>query len=101
VSDTYQAAEALRQFVLAHGLPHTDMALIGLGCPYCGKFDRIRRLEAPLQINGRLPADELARYAALFDGLLKQGRGLGVCKFCQNPVRLIDNGRPETLEDLS
>jgi len=97
--DTYQTAEALRQFVLDHGLPHTDMTLIGLRCPYCGKSDRMRRLEDPGQISVGLSPAEKGLYLTLFSRLAKDGEALGVCKFCQNPVRLVDGVRPEALEE--
>jgi len=97
--DIYQTAETLRRFVLDHGLPHTDMALIGLRCPYCGKSDRIRRLDSPRQMPGNFSTDERDLYSRLFSRLAAGGEDLGVCKFCQNPVRLIDGMRPEALED--
>ncbi len=96
----YEAAEALRRFVLSHGLPRTDMALVGLRCPYCGKSDRIRPLEHPGEIAGRLPEGEDGRYGDLYRRLAPQAGCLGVCKFCDNPVRLEDGQGPEPLTEI-
>lgn len=43
-----ESVQKLRQFVIDHGLPKTDMALFGIKCLYCGKSDRIRQLEGIL-----------------------------------------------------
>lgn len=96
--NTYEAAEALRQLVLAHDLPHTDMTLFGMRCPYCGKSDRIRQLEQPRDVSGGLSEEEKARYGEMFARLAANNGGLGVCKFCHNPLRLAQGSQPTPLE---
>jgi hypothetical protein len=86
--DRNQAVEDLKHFILEHDLPGTDMALFGVGCPYCGKSDRIRELEAPGRLDSRFQADEASRYAELWSILAGADGLLGICKFCQNVVGL-------------
>jgi len=89
--------EQLRQFVMEHGLPLTDMALFGVRCPYCGKSDRIRALESPEELENDLPAENLDAYRQLWQSLSLVKSGLGVCKFCQNVLGLPDGTRAEPL----
>jgi hypothetical protein len=90
--DRNHAAELLKQFILAHDLPRTDMALFGILCPYCGKSDRICGLEAPPRLNGTIPPEAVVRYAELWRTLVAAEERLGLCKFCQN-VLLLDGNR--------
>ncbi len=78
----------LQQFVMDRGLPKADMALFGIRCPYCGKSDRIRRLEEPEQLVGKIDSKDMGIYAELWMKLEKPGESLGVCKFCHNPLRI-------------
>lgn len=89
--------EQLRQFVMEHGLPTTDMAMFGVMCPYCGKSDRIRTLESPEKLERDLPGDEHGAYRRLWESLVSGDPGLGVCKFCQNILRLLGGNRAESL----
>ena len=88
--ETNEAAEALKTFVLMHGLPQTDMALFGIKCPYCGKSDRIRELEEPDALNRKMDSKNRAIYFNLWDQLARSTGSLGVCKFCQNLLLLQD-----------
>jgi hypothetical protein len=90
--DRNQAVERLKQFILEHDLPRTDMALFGILCPYCGKSDRIRGLEAPARLGGTIAQEAITRYAELWSVLTAADELLGICKFCQN-VLLLDGGR--------
>jgi hypothetical protein len=90
--DRNQAVEELKHFILEHDLPRTDMALFGILCPYCGKSDRIRGLEAPLRLNGAIAPEAVTRYAELWNVLAAADELLGICKFCQN-VLLLDRSR--------
>ena len=99
--ERYQATETLRQFLLTHGLPQTDLTLFGLRCPYCGKSDRIQPLEPPDDIPRSLSDEDKRSYSNLYEQLRTDHAPLGVCKFCQNPVRLADGRRPEPLEEES
>jgi len=90
--DRNHAVELLKRFILEHDLPRTDMALFGILCPYCGKSDRIRELEAPLRINGAIHHEAAARYTELWSTLAASDELLGICKFCQN-VLLLDGSR--------
>ena len=93
----HQDIEQLRQLVLEHGLPLTDMALFGVMCPYCGKSDRVRALESPEELEDDLPPDALELYRQLYQSLISGDPGLGVCKFCQNALRLVDGNTAESL----
>jgi hypothetical protein len=90
--DRNRAIEFLQQIILENSLPRTDMALFGLLCPYCGKSDRIRGLEAPQRLNGTLAQDVLLRYAEIWETLAAAESGLGLCQFCRN-VLLLDGNR--------
>jgi hypothetical protein len=92
-----EMVEALRQFVMEHALPLTDVALFGTRCPYCGKSDRIRSLESPEELEHELPDHDLETYRDLWHSLISGDPGLGVCKFCQNVLRLLDGNKAESL----
>jgi hypothetical protein len=87
---TNEAVEELKKFVLEHSLPKTEMALFGILCPYCGKSDRIRQLENPQALTGKIESENMAIYFTLWDQLARGGGSLGVCKFCQNLLLLQD-----------
>jgi hypothetical protein len=84
------AVLALKQYVMHQNPPHTETALFGTRCPYCGKSDRIRRLDPPQE-----PDDE---YARLWRQAANAEDNLGVCKFCHNLLRL-ESGRAAALTD--
>ncbi len=86
--DTHAAIEKLRMLIIEHDLPRTDLALFGVRCPYCGKSDRIRELDAPESLQGGLARDSADVYSELWERLNPLSNILGVCKFCQNPLRL-------------
>ncbi|GAB4268522.1 MAG: hypothetical protein Kow0092_22290 [Deferrisomatales bacterium] len=69
--------ERFRQLVLELGLPRPGTAYVGLRCPYCGKADRIHRLERPEEL-----ADPPVAYGELWR---RYGAGgeLVVCTFCR------------------
>lgn len=90
--------DKLRIMVIELGLPLTDMALFGIACPYCGKSDRIRELDPPESLDGRIGADDKALYGTLWQRLCPHGGGLAVCKFCHNPLGLIDRHKAQPLE---
>lgn len=89
--ETNEAVEELKKFVLGNGLPKMDMALFGIMCPYCGKTDRIRQLEEPNTLTGKIDSENMAMYDTLWNHLVRSNGKLGVCKFCQNPVLLVNN----------
>jgi hypothetical protein len=88
-----EAVERLKLFAICHGLPQTDMALFGIKCPYCGKSDRIRALERPDEIKNGIKPESLLEYSELWMSLTPGYGSLGVCKFCQNPLALIEGER--------
>lgn len=93
-----EAVELLKSFAIRHGLPQTDMALFDIKCPYCGKSDRIRTLENPDELKNGIDPDDLLQYSEIWMNLAPSGGSLGVCKFCQNPLELIEReGRAEAL----
>ena len=88
--ETNAAVEALKTFILTHGLPKTDMALFGIKCPYCGKSDRIRELEDPDALSKKMDSKQTAVYLGLWNQLSRANGSLAVCKFCQNLLSLQD-----------
>ena len=86
--EAHAAIEKLRSFILEHDLPRTDLALFGVRCPYCGKSDRIRELDGPESLKEGLARDNADVYADLWERLNPRSDILGVCKFCQNPLKL-------------
>jgi hypothetical protein len=73
----WEEIERYRQLIRELGLPKQDFALFGLRCPYCGKSDRINRLEEP----GELP-DCPEEYRVLWEQFGREG-DLVFCKFCE------------------
>ena len=86
--ETNAAVEELKAFVLKNGLPQTDMALFGIKCPYCGKSDRIRKLEDPDALSNKMDSKQTAVYLSLWNQLGRSNESLAVCKFCQNLLSL-------------
>jgi len=89
--DIYTVVERFRTFIISNDLPRTEVALFGILCPYCGKSDRIRELEAPSHLDGILETRDICIYADLWQRLEPSSDMLGVCKFCRNPVRLFSD----------
>ena len=94
-----QVLEELRQFVIANELPRTDMALFGMRCPYCGKSDRIRKLEAPDDLKGYIQAQDWIVYQNLWENVRRPDGWPGVCRFCQNILNLTDSGRATAIAE--
>jgi hypothetical protein len=93
-----ESVQKLRQFVIDHGLPKTDMALFGIKCLYCGKSDRIRQLEIPDELYGKIDPLDFETYSDLWKRFTQSGDFLGVCKFCQNLLKLyMEKGSTEAL----
>ena len=69
MTDYRTTVEQLRQFILNHALPKTDIALFGITCPYCGKSDRIRQLEGPEEIRSRIESADADEYVRLWKDL--------------------------------
>jgi len=95
--NTNDILEQLKSFTINHGLPKTDMALFSTLCPYCGKTDRIRPLEHPDDLSHTMTSEDLTAYEGFWKHFAASEGSLGVCKFCQNPLRLGGNGRAEPL----
>ena len=96
--ETKEAVQMLRQLIFDNGLPKIDMALFGVKCLYCGKSDRIRRLEDPDALHGKIGNSDYTTYADLWEQLAKTSGPLGICKFCQNLLRLyVEEGKTEAL----
>ncbi|MGB5422476.1 MAG: hypothetical protein WBN03_09975 [Desulfobacterales bacterium] len=100
--ETHEAVEALKALIIENNLPQTDIAIFGIKCPYCGKSDRIHRLEPPEYLPQSFSAEDTTQYGVLWHTLNPEGALLGVCKFCHNPLELqvraglakvLDNGQ--------
>lgn len=97
--EPHAAIEDLKSFIITHDLPRDEMALFGIRCPYCGKSDRIRELDAPEHLIEDLEPDHAEIYAGLWQRLNPLSDDMGVCKFCQNPLKLFpDVSRAEALD---
>jgi hypothetical protein len=96
--DTQQTLENLRQFLITHDLPKTDVALFGVYCPYCGKSDRIRELEPPEDLAEIIDPENIKVYTSLWKQFNPSKTALGVCKYCLNPLELIlEDSKARTL----
>ncbi len=73
----WEDIEGYRRLIRDLGLPQQDFALFGLRCPYCGKSDRINRLEKPEELE-TCPEE----YQRLWEKFGGEG-DLVVCKFCE------------------
>lgn len=87
--EKYVVVEQLKTLIIANDLPRTDVALFGIKCPYCGKSDRIHKLETPGDLPRNVSAKDAGKYGALWQELNPEASILGVCKFCHNPSELI------------
>ena len=83
------AVEKIKALIITNGLPQTDMALFGIKCPYCGKSDRIHKLEPPQNLPQRINSEDAELYGVLWHQLNPNESWLGVCKFCLNPSELL------------
>jgi hypothetical protein len=92
-----EVIEDLRNFVMEHDLPATEIALFGVKCPYCGKSDQIRKLEAPNDLRHVVDAEALAAYSAFLKKNNHNDISIGVCRFCRNCLSLTKSGRAEPL----
>ena len=86
--ETHEAVEALKALIIEKNLPQTDVAIFGIKCPYCGKSDRIHRLESPEDLPQSVDDEDTAQYGVLWHTLNPEAALLGVCKFCHNPLEL-------------
>ncbi len=86
--ETYDVIQKLQRFITDHDLPKTDIALHGIKCPYCGKSARIRELENPNELGGAVDPEDIKIYSGYCVALSLPMGSLGVCKFCQNPLRI-------------
>ncbi len=92
-----ESTEDLRNFVIDHNLPATEIALFGVKCPYCGKSDQIRKLESPDELTDTIDGEALAAYKAFFNEINSPDPSIGVCRFCRNCLLLTGKGRAEPL----
>ncbi len=79
---------ALKQLVIRHGLPRDDYAFFGVKCPYCGKMDRICRLDPPGRLKQAMGPEDTLSYAERWNTVSLPDHLLGVCKFCHNLLKL-------------
>jgi len=89
--------EQLKFFIIKKDLPETDFALFNVKCPYCGKSDRIRQLEPPDSLNSKFNPQDLNASIEIWHNLARSGESLGFCKFCETPLKLINNRSAEPL----
>ena len=96
--ETLDVVQKLQRFIADHDLPKTDIALYGIKCPYCGKSDRIRELEDPNELEGVIDPEDIKTYSDCCVALSLSMGSLGVCKFCQNPLRIsVKGGKAEAI----
>jgi hypothetical protein len=97
--ENLEAIEKLKALIIENNLPQTDMSLFGIKCPYCGKSDRIRKLEPPEDLTDVIESNVLKLYGNLWRQLNPPTAHLGTCKFCLNPVGLVlSEGRAKELD---
>jgi hypothetical protein len=76
MADDFDIA-CLRDVIFDLELPRTEFALYGVRCPYCGKSDRIHRLERPEEL-----PDVPDAYQAAWNGISKEKEPV-LCMFCR------------------
>ncbi len=96
---TLKTNNDLRNFVMEHGLPVTEMTLFGIKCPYCGKSDQIRKLESPDDLDQVIETDALGAYSAYLKKLQQPETSIGVCRFCRNCLSLTKAGQAMPLPE--
>ncbi len=82
----WEEIERFKDLILELELPRHDFALFGVKCPYCGKTDRIHKLEAPSEVE-----DAPNEYEQIWDKYRLKGE-LGVCEFCRQVLLLPESG---------
>lgn len=80
--DIWARIERFRILVMEMGLPRHETAYFGVTCPYCGKTDRIYRLEEPSELEFACE-----QYTQAWQEFAKQGE-LVLCQFCRQLLRL-------------
>jgi hypothetical protein len=78
----WKGVERLRSLVMEMELPRRGVALFGVACPYCGKSDRVLKLERP---------SELSEAPREYENLWQRyssGAEITVCEFCRQLLRL-------------
>ncbi len=83
-----EVCEQFQRLIIDNELPKTEMALYGVRCPYCGKSDRIQKLETPGELEYELLSDDLKAYAETWEYLTRDCDSLGTCRFCYNPLKI-------------
>ena len=96
--ETLDIVQKLQRFIADNDLPKTDIALYGIKCPYCGKTDRIRELENPNELEGVIDSEDINTCSDCCVALSLPMGSLGVCKFCQNPLKIsVKEGKAEAI----
>ena len=95
----FSEIEELSKIILSLGLPKNDFALFGIPCPFCGKSDRIHRLESFEELCHEQDKEKVKRLLSLLKKANPGGKPLGVCKFCRNILALSGN-RAESIADI-
>ncbi len=80
--DEWEKIERFRAIVVELELPRHDFVLFGVKCPYCGKADRIHKLEDPSELG-----ETSVEYAEIWNKFRSKGE-LAVCKFCRQVLLL-------------
>ena len=94
-----EAVLTLKELVIRHGLPRSDYALYGVKCPYCGKIDRVCRLETPENLQQIMAAEDVRVYTEHWHMVSRPDQSIGVCKFCHHLLHLNDNADAEPLAE--
>lgn len=89
----------LKNLILDLALPRADVVLFGVICPYCGKNDRIRRLESPEELAKDLEETTWRNYQQLWNEVQEGEADLAVCKFCHNVIFLNDQKNPAIYQE--
>jgi len=81
----WEEIERFRDLVVKLELPRHDFALFGVKCPYCGKTDRIHKLEEPSEL-----PEAPTEYERFWDRFRLNG-DLVLCKFCRQILLLSES----------
>lgn len=81
----WEKIERFRDIIVKLELPRHDFAIFGVMCPYCGKTDRIHKLEEPSEIE-----ETPAEYDVIWNKFRPKGE-LVMCKFCRQILLLSES----------
>jgi len=79
--ESIEAIDKLKALIVDNDLPQTERSIYGVQCPYCGKSDRIRKLEPPEDLPETIESEVLKLYRDLWRQLNPSAHRWGPANF--------------------